>query len=963
MAPLRIIMIKQSCLFARGLTTAYTGSVGNGSEEQVDAGTTPDDSRYTSLVVDGHTTGYICGYGSTLMNGQFVRPGAIATIPNQGWVGNFSNTNFNNIGVLRHVMTNIAYAANITNGSTWLIISDEASVSNTTDYGHWGQFVQYLKRRDVNFVAHPWQEVNSGAYGYQGDQKFYHQWAGVILLLSSASQTMPTAFNQILTQAIKNGVSFVVIQKGAGQGGTNFNSIFNSMGIGTANGALTLATAASKNRQVALYGNHISWTNVIKLHIQWMYRNSDTYRLTNVSGTADSMSGQPGAWKRFFCANVDIVDDTVLDPEVIIRDNCCVVDGTGYNVKFDITSMPYKPDSWLAFLAAGTHSVAWKNDSDKSLRDRSYIFSHVVGYGVAGSDEVSYTVLNGIQYRDGDRGITVYVINKSDRLLRDRRSFDLKAEDGNPAGIANANACAAFLNSFGDDVWIMCTMYDEMKYNRMAGNLPAAMYRIGASRRVYGSSAFKYRGAYNVLGSPGVGEGNAINETYLGDIDSDPHAVFDIGYSFDRLGNPYTTGCQSSGLSMQITGLAENTKTAHIEYYKVIHSPDAGKTYGVNHDILFRDHRFKKLPMYDEDSSVVSVTNPCMPVPIVASHDWVRVVALSPGQQTVYYPFKDGYEYLVMSTDDSGPPEMCTSHFMMNWEMFTGVGTATMYNQAGIDHLIHCGSSTGNKNNPASLYFQGTGSSRIWQIYERRYGLTSAVPGRDTNDWQVIWKWSGAGSQGHNIQIAAGYEYIMFAYDRYGDLELAERHFFVPKAANLPKWGANLYTHDFSNSTTFTVNRALVADAFCTTNANSGNQNGIMMIMRRPLFDSIGLDDRTGWQLVLDRNGTSMPGGANYSFPLAKNYQYMIMASASDGSIGSYHINAWNRVWDAAGAGWNNASLGATSLGWVGFLYDGSSINVTGITTNGATYESARAQSVFQIYRRPIYAWEPYELE
>lgn len=954
--------IRNSSLYARGITPVFTGSPGGGTEAEANA-MGVDSSRFTSMVIDGHTLGYICGFGSVFMNGQFTRAGSIAVVAGQGWVGDYQNKTYNNIGCLRHLMTQIRYNANTANGLSWLVMSDYASVDDQTNYNCWGQLAAYLRRSGLDTLPHIYTDVLGGAYGYDSNEHYFHQFAGVILLLSAPNQTLPTSMCNALQTAIKNGVSVITLQKGPYEGNSNFNAVYSGMGIVSNGSGYVVATENGEARSKQAYQDHISWTNVSALHIQETYRTSAAYQF-NVATSAGpaSLGGQPGTWLKFFTGNVDITDDTVLDPPVFYRDACCVEEGTGYAVSFDVTTNPYKPDDWSNKLAAGSLRIDWSSENGQSVQQRSAIFCHTVGYQrTIDTGDSSYVDIFGAHY-SLVRGFNVFQIRKSDHVLVDRRTYDLEAGgQGGQPGASNATAMAQFLNTISSDYWVLVAMNDTAEKNRTLGGLPQAMYRIGASSRIFEGSAFYYRTAYNCFGSPGVGEGNAINEMLKGTKESDPDAWFDVGYDFDRNGNPYMTGTNSyTALNMPITGLFDNTKSAHMSYYKEIDVVDAGKTYGVNHNARITDLRFKKLSMTDATDFVVEVENPCLPMPIVQSHDWIRVYN-GGGAAQVNYPFANLTEYLVTTTDDSGPNELCTSHLMMNWDMFDGVGGSIAYNEAGPDHLLSCG---GDRNNPASLYF-AAGNARVWQIYQRSYNLIDGIPGRDTNDWQVLWKWNGPGSQGHNIPIDPGYEYIAFAYDRYGSLELAERHFIVPAAENLPQWAASVYNQDFSNSTVFEVSRSMTMNARCTKSSDNGTENGLMMIIRRPLFMSIGETDRTGWQLVMNNNGTAIPRGSNYGLTLEYNYQYMVLCSCGNGGFSTHHFNGWNKTFETAG--WDgDATIEAESCGRCQWSHDRTKL-LTGtarLSTNASDYlgSAAAPVGVFQVYRRPILCFEPNEI-
>lgn len=307
---------------------------------------------------------------------------------------------------------------------------------------------------------------------------------------------------------------------------------------------------------------------------------------------------------------------------------------------------------------------------------------------------------------------------------------------------------------------------------------------------------------------------------------------------------------------------------------------------------------------------------------------------------------------------------MCTSHLMMNYDMAAGTGSAVIYNSAGASHKIYCGSETNNINDPNSLYIRTTEEGKVWHIYERPYKLTESEVTRNTNDWQVWWKWSGVGSQGHNIRVEAGYEYIVFAYDRYGSVELAERHIILPKAENLPQWGSNFYTRDFSNSTTFTIDRNFNLNAYCEKSDSGGPENGIMMIIRRPLFDTTGAEDRTGWQLVMNNNGTEIPRGTNYQLACEQNYQYMVLCSLGDGAFSTHHFNAWSGAF--AGVQWEGlfeADSGGRASWMSNLLILMQRGNSGGLTMDSFLSTALGSPvGVYQVYRRPILCWEPDEI-
>jgi hypothetical protein len=121
------------------------------------------------------------------------------------------------------------------------------------------------------------------------------------------------------------------------------------------------------------------------------------------------------------------------------------------------------------------------------------------------------------------RSYTLARIRRSDGAVVYNETFDVWANS------AQATALAAALNGTASDHIVVVHTGDEPQGNRLFGALPAAMYRCGASRAVYGSAQFKSRSAYVLVGIPGCGEGNGA-EAYQGAIDDDPNAWVDIAF-------------------------------------------------------------------------------------------------------------------------------------------------------------------------------------------------------------------------------------------------------------------------------------------------------------------------------------------------------------------------------------------------------------------------------------------------
>lgn len=131
-------------------------------------------------------------------------------------------------------------------------------------------------------------------------------------------------------------------------------------------------------------------------------------------------------------------------------------------------------------------------------------------------------------------------------------------------GLAACDAMAASLNGIDSAHVCVVYTYDEPQGNRMLGGLPAAMYRNGASRAVWGSAAFRYRSAYILIGIGGCGEGNGA-EVYAGSVDSDPSAWCDTTFQLTELGALIVSGASRGATSLVdygYTGDLDATKGA-----------------------------------------------------------------------------------------------------------------------------------------------------------------------------------------------------------------------------------------------------------------------------------------------------------------------------------------------------------------------------------------------------------------
>jgi lysophospholipase L1-like esterase len=90
--------------------------------------------------------------------------------------------------------------------------------------------------------------------------------------------------------------------------------------------------------------------------------------------------------------------------------------------------------------------------------------------------------------------------------------------------IKQTTALANDLNLTNNQYIVVVTTYGDPKTNRLTDVLAEAMYRCGASVEIFGSSLFKVRSAYILIGIPGCGTGNGI-EAYSGMADGTDRAT------------------------------------------------------------------------------------------------------------------------------------------------------------------------------------------------------------------------------------------------------------------------------------------------------------------------------------------------------------------------------------------------------------------------------------------------------
>ena len=114
------------------------------------------------------------------------------------------------------------------------------------------------------------------------------------------------------------------------------------------------------------------------------------------------------------------------------------------------------------------------------------------------------------------------------------QSFDIygsTTDYGLGTGVNNTGyeGMATYLNGIANGSPVVVYTHDEPRLNRLSGNLPAAMYRCGASRSTFGGNWFS-QGAYILIGVAGAGEGNGIETFEDGGVNSSTKSYVEASF-------------------------------------------------------------------------------------------------------------------------------------------------------------------------------------------------------------------------------------------------------------------------------------------------------------------------------------------------------------------------------------------------------------------------------------------------
>lgn len=242
-------------------------------------------------------------------------------------------------------------------------------------------------------------------------------------------------------------------------------------------------------------------------------------------------------------------------PEFItFQSGVFIKNGTITAQQIDSRGLSIKDASGNVILAAGTPlsssninpSSGWLNSnitlsSSGALNGAgggqvslSGLGQHVFRVVSCGNNATTSVPVSPGLYKDGSqaygavRSYNMARIRRSDATVTFQQTYDVFGNGATTSG-RNSATLAADLNATGADSIVVVWTYDEPQANRLTNGLDTAMYRCGASPACFGSPQFQYRGAYILIGIPGVGQGNGV-EAYQGSIAADPNAWCDVSF-------------------------------------------------------------------------------------------------------------------------------------------------------------------------------------------------------------------------------------------------------------------------------------------------------------------------------------------------------------------------------------------------------------------------------------------------
>lgn len=198
----------------------------------------------------------------------------------------------------------------------------------------------------------------------------------------------------------------------------------------------------------------------------------------------------------------------------------------------------------------------------------------------------------------------------------------------------------------------------------------------------------------------------------------------------------------------------------------------------------------------------------------------------------VRYPWREDCEYYIITDGDN---RIFSRNVIPYAPIAMGIPSGDMFWNRGDDEPeVVMGRD--NKADPATGWIRS--GHRLRQVYERGIIISDDRDGDPfDNSWKIV-----ANGKGKEIKTALpwteGYEYMLFANDVHGKVEISMHRFFFPKGY------ARRKTITFSNSTDFHVDTDGTMRAAIAWNYDYHS----MLLLRRPIFDSISDADMLGWR-------------------------------------------------------------------------------------------------------------------
>lgn len=210
-----------------------------------------------------------------------------------------------------------------------------------------------------------------------------------------------------------------------------------------------------------------------------------------------------------------------------------------------------------------------------------------------------------------------------------------------------------------------------------------------------------------------------------------------------------------------------------------------------------------------------------------------RLVIDNVNTESVAYPWRQDCEYYVIGRTGD---DLIVRNFVPYAPLAMGLDIQDMFWDGG-DGTARVTMGRNNPADPATGWIRW--GNAVAQVYERGIIIREDQEGDQfTNSWKVVAKGNGAIIE-RGIPWERGYEYVIYAYDDHGKLEIAQHRFLIP---SIPMPDHKVI--GTSNSTDFTIDTdgTMRASRAWTYNYKT------WFVIRRPVFESLGDMDTLGWR-------------------------------------------------------------------------------------------------------------------